>query len=69
MDGGMVRWAHGAVGRVTTWPDPDVYVLVEGVLLRALPEAPGLLPGAAAEVRADPSGGRLLVRPAPEGAA
>ncbi|SCE61792.1 hypothetical protein GA0115261_111895 [Streptomyces sp. OspMP-M43] len=65
----MVGWAHGAVGRVTTWPDPDVYVLVEGVLLRALPQAPGLLPGAAAELLADPVTGRLLVRPARRGAA
>ncbi|WP_176726616.1 hypothetical protein [Streptomyces sp. OspMP-M43] len=54
---------------MTTWPDPDVYVLVEGVLLRALPQAPGLLPGAAAELLADPVTGRLLVRPARRGAA
>ncbi|MFI8962611.1 hypothetical protein ACIGO8_10875 [Streptomyces sp. NPDC053493] len=64
MDGGMARWAHGAVGRVTTWPDPDAYVLLDGVLVRALPEVPGLLPGAAAEVRLDPATGRLCARPA-----
>lgn len=62
-----MRWAHGAVGRVTTWPDPDTYVLVDGVLLRALPDAPGLVPGALAELRLDPATGRFRARPADRG--
>jgi hypothetical protein len=51
------------VGRVTTWPDPDTYVLVDGVLLRALPEAPGLMPGDTAELRLDPASGHFRARP------
>ncbi|MER5486467.1 hypothetical protein ABT024_25100 [Streptomyces sp. NPDC002812] len=45
MSGGMEEWGRGATGRVITWPDPDAYVLVEGVLLRMLPEPPGAAPG------------------------
>ncbi|OIJ97063.1 hypothetical protein BIV23_31735 [Streptomyces monashensis] len=36
----MAEWARGARGRTVTWPAPDMYVLVEGVLLRMLPDSP-----------------------------
>ncbi|MFJ2645478.1 hypothetical protein ACIO1C_01865 [Streptomyces sp. NPDC087420] len=55
----MDEWADGATGRVMTWPDPDVYVLVDGVLLRAVPSAPGLVRGSEAALRHDPDLGRL----------
>ncbi|MFF7177621.1 hypothetical protein [Streptomyces sp. NPDC008121] len=61
----MERWAHGAVGRLTTWPDPDGYVLVEGVLLRVRVQPGGLAPGAEVEVRHDSAGGRLVAFPGP----
>ncbi|MEU9117219.1 hypothetical protein AB0D04_37065 [Streptomyces sp. NPDC048483] len=51
--------ADGSVGRVVTWPDPDAYVLVDGVLVRALPlVADALLPGSEVTVRWDAGRGR-----------
>ncbi|OON80690.1 hypothetical protein GBW32_28005 [Streptomyces tsukubensis] len=41
----MHEWALGATGRIVTWPAPDAYVLVEGVLLRMRPDIPGTPPG------------------------
>ncbi|MFD8022134.1 hypothetical protein ACFV6G_17090 [Streptomyces lavendulae] len=64
MSGGMEQWGHGAPGRVITWPDPDAYVLVEGVLLRMLPDSPGLAPGAEVLVRYDAARQLLLARAA-----
>ncbi|MEU9717183.1 hypothetical protein [Streptomyces sp. NPDC047976] len=64
MSGGMEQWGHGAAGRVITWPDPDGYVLVEGVLLRMLPDSPGMVPGAEVVVRYDPARRLLLARAA-----
>lgn len=50
----VARWADGAEGRVVTWPDPEAYVLVEGVLLRMSVDAPGPLPpGTGVRVRWD----------------
>ncbi|MDW6056823.1 hypothetical protein SAZ11_00240 [Streptomyces sp. FXJ1.4098] len=43
-----------------TWPAPDTYVLVDGVLLRMVPEPPGLPPGTAVSVRHDPERQRLV---------
>ncbi|MFJ7777605.1 hypothetical protein [Streptomyces yangpuensis] len=60
MSGGMEQWGHGAPGRVITWPDPDTYVLVEGVLLRMLPDSPGMAPGTEVVVRHD-AARRVLV--------
>ncbi|MEV5311210.1 MULTISPECIES: hypothetical protein [unclassified Streptomyces] len=60
MSGGMEEWGHGARGRIVTWPAPDAYVLVEGVLLRMLPDTPGLPPGTEVEVRHDPARGGLV---------
>ncbi|MFD5621430.1 hypothetical protein [Streptomyces yangpuensis] len=60
MSGGMEQWGHGAPGRVITWPDPDTYVLVEGVLLRMLADSPGMAPGTEVVVRYD-SARRVLV--------
>lgn len=60
----MEQWGHGAPGRVITWPDPDTYVLVEGVLLRMLPDSPGLAPGAEVVVRYDAARHLLLARAA-----
>lgn len=60
MSRGMEEWAHGSVGRVVTWPDPDAYVLVDGVLLRMLPLSPGMGPGSEAEVRYDDARRRLV---------
>lgn len=57
---GMEQWAQGSVGRIVTWPDPDAYVLVDGVLLRLLPLSPGLEPGSEAEVRYDVVRQRLV---------
>ena len=59
MTRGMVEWAHGRAGRTVTWPAPDSYVLVDGVLLRMVPEPPGLPPGTAVTVRLDPGRRRL----------
>ncbi|MYR41465.1 hypothetical protein GTW67_05375 [Streptomyces sp. SID5910] len=41
----MREWALGAPGRIVTWPAPDAYVLVEGVLLRMRPDPPDMPPG------------------------
>lgn len=49
----MDEWGHGAAGRIVTWPAPDAYVLVEGVLLRMLPDPPGMPPGTEVVVRYD----------------
>ncbi|MEU5641302.1 hypothetical protein [Streptomyces milbemycinicus] len=57
---GMVEWAHGCAGRTVTWSAPDAYVLVDGVLLRMVPEPPGLPPGTAVTVRHDPERQRLV---------
>ncbi|MFF6974284.1 MULTISPECIES: hypothetical protein [Streptomyces] len=54
MTRGMVEWAHGCSGRTVTWPAPDAYVLVDGVLLRMETEPPGLPPGTAVTVGHDP---------------
>ncbi|MFE9632011.1 hypothetical protein [Streptomyces sp. NPDC006463] len=64
MSGGMEKWGHGAPGRIITWPAPDAYVLVEGVLLRMLPDSPGMAPGTEVVVRYDASRHRLLAREA-----
>ncbi|MFD4029846.1 hypothetical protein ACFWVP_04765 [Streptomyces sp. NPDC058637] len=53
MSGGMDEWGHGAAGRIVTWPAPDAYVLVEGVLLRMPPDPPGMPPGTEVTVRYD----------------
>lgn len=60
----MRQWGHGTPGRVITWPAPDTYVLVEGVLLRMLPDSPGLAPGAEVVVRHDAARHLLLARAA-----
>ncbi|MFJ3308179.1 hypothetical protein ACIPSA_34845 [Streptomyces sp. NPDC086549] len=60
MTTGMDEWADGRTGRTVTWPDPDAYVLVEGVLLRVLPQPRALMPGTDVTVRRDPSRGRLV---------
>ncbi|MFA7767423.1 hypothetical protein [Streptomyces sp. NRRL S-448] len=62
MSDGMDQWGHGAPGRVITWPDPDAYVLVEGVLLRMPPDSPGMAPGAEVVVRYDAARHRLVAR-------
>ncbi|MET9678414.1 hypothetical protein ABZY68_35810 [Streptomyces sp. NPDC006482] len=62
MSGGMEAWGHGAPGRIVTWPAPDAYVLVEGVLLRMVPDSPGMAPGAEVVVRYDASRHRLVAR-------
>ncbi|MET8629576.1 hypothetical protein ABZW30_38595 [Kitasatospora sp. NPDC004669] len=61
---GMDEWARGAAGRTVTWPAPDTYVLVEGVLLRMLPEAPATPRGTEVVVGLDETSGRLVARPA-----
>lgn len=60
MTTGMAGWAHGRAGRTVTWPAPDTYVLVDGVLLRMVPKPPGLPPGTAVTVRNDPERQRLV---------
>ena len=55
MTRGMAGWAHGRAGRTVTWPAPDVYVLVDGVLLRMRPEPAAVPPGTAVTVRLDES--------------
>ncbi|MFG2986650.1 hypothetical protein ACGFYQ_36320 [Streptomyces sp. NPDC048258] len=68
MSGGMEEWGgHGAPGRIITWPAPDAYVLVEGVLLRMLPDSPGMVPGTEVVVRFDASRGRLVAQGAAGG--
>ncbi|MFD9858815.1 hypothetical protein [Streptomyces alboflavus] len=62
MTGGMAAWADGRAGRTVTWPAPDTYVLVDGVLLRMVPEPAGLSPGTAVTVRHDPERRRLVAR-------
>ncbi|PZT75259.1 hypothetical protein DNK56_15755 [Streptomyces sp. AC1-42W] len=56
----MIEWGDGRTGRTVTWPTPDTYVLVDGVLLRTEAEPPGLPPGTAVTVRHVP-GRRLPV--------
>ncbi|GAA2136539.1 hypothetical protein GCM10009760_16140 [Kitasatospora kazusensis] len=60
----MHEWARGASGRTVTWPAPDTYVLVEGVLLRMLPESGRTPRGTEVVVDHDATRGRLLARPA-----
>ncbi|MFJ6466555.1 hypothetical protein ACIQM0_37050 [Streptomyces sp. NPDC091387] len=60
MSRGMEKWGHGAAGRVVTWPAPDAYVLVEGVLLRMSMDAPGMVPGTEVVVRHDAARNQLL---------
>ncbi|WP_327174548.1 hypothetical protein OG599_04005 [Streptomyces sp. NBC_01335] len=67
MSRGMEKWGHGAVGRVVTWPAPDAYVMVEGVLLRMSMDAPGMAPGAEVVVRHDPERNRLRAHAATAG--
>ncbi|MFF2144652.1 hypothetical protein [Kitasatospora sp. NPDC058190] len=61
---GMDEWARGAEGRTVTWPAPDTFVLVEGVLLRMLPEAPATPSGTEVVVGLDETNSRLVARPA-----
>ncbi|MFD8204073.1 hypothetical protein [Streptomyces sp. NPDC059701] len=67
MSGGMREWALGAPGRIVTWPMPDTYVLVEGVLLRMRPDPPGMPPGTEVVVGTDTAGHRLVARGATPG--
>ncbi|MFJ4201971.1 hypothetical protein ACIP2Y_20365 [Streptomyces sviceus] len=53
--------AHGSVGRVVTWPAPDAYVLVDGLLLRALPAHVDAIPGLRVRLDFDPEQERLLM--------
>ncbi len=70
MGGGMAEWAHGAPGRTVTWPAPDTYVLVEGVLLRMLPDDPGTPAGTEVVVGYDTERRRLVAyREPPAGSA
>ncbi|WP_353940746.1 hypothetical protein ABII15_03375 [Streptomyces sp. HUAS MG91] len=69
MTRGMGEWAHGITGRTVTWPAPDTYVLVDGVLLRMRPEPPGLPPGTAVTVRHDAGRQCLVAHADTEGAA
>ncbi|MEU9700501.1 hypothetical protein [Streptomyces sp. NPDC047981] len=62
MTGGMERWGHGAPGRIVTWPAPDAYVLVDGVLMRMLTDPPEMIPGTEVVVRYDAGRRRLLAR-------
>ncbi|GAA2692023.1 hypothetical protein ACXZ65_01940 [Streptomyces aculeolatus] len=66
MTRGMAGWADGRAGRTVTWPAPDAYVLVEGVLLRMRPEPAGVPPGTAVTVRLDPAEQRLAAHAGPE---
>ncbi|WP_406166956.1 hypothetical protein [Streptomyces sp. NBC_00996] len=59
--------AHGSVGRVVTWPAPDAYVLVDGVLLRALPARVDAIPGRLVRLAFDSGKGRLLMTEADPG--
>jgi hypothetical protein len=58
----MAPWqaADGGVGRVVTWPSPEAFVLVDGVMLRAWPQSDGALPGASVRLRFDAARQRLL---------
>jgi hypothetical protein len=69
MTRGMWGWAHGCAGRTVTWPAPDVYVLVEGVLLRMRPEPAGVPTGTAVTVRLDDAERRLVAHAVPAGEA
>ncbi|MFE2941437.1 hypothetical protein ACFXKG_20590 [Streptomyces sp. NPDC059255] len=60
MNGGMREWALGARGRIVTWPAPDAYVLVEGVLLRMGTDTPGMAPGTEVVVGHDAEGRTLV---------
>ncbi|GAA1499493.1 hypothetical protein [Streptomyces synnematoformans] len=66
MTGGMVRWAHGRAGRTVTWPAPDAYVLVDGVLLRMRPEPAGVPPGTPVTVRLGEGERGLVAHAGPE---
>ncbi|MEV7869641.1 hypothetical protein AB0P17_26925 [Streptomyces sp. NPDC088124] len=57
---GMREWALGARGRIVTWPAPDAYVLVEGVLLRMGTDIPGMAPGTEVVVGLDAEGRTLV---------
>ncbi|MEV6109603.1 hypothetical protein AB0M28_33585 [Streptomyces sp. NPDC051940] len=52
-------------GRVVTYPDPDAYVLVDGVLVRVA--VPGGLPGDEAVLAPDAGSGRPVVLGGNEG--
>ncbi|MET8824413.1 hypothetical protein ABZX40_07625 [Streptomyces sp. NPDC004610] len=69
MNGGMRDWVLGAPGRIVTWPAPDAYVLVDGVLLRMRPDRPGTAPGTEVVVGLAPDGRTLLARTTPPGSA
>jgi hypothetical protein len=56
--------ADGVLGRVVTWPNPEVYVLVDGVLLRAAVEGGDVVPGRTVGLRLDQLG-RLVAAVAP----
>ncbi|MCB5164125.1 hypothetical protein LG634_04650 [Streptomyces bambusae] len=48
-----------------TWPDPDAYVLVDGVMLRMSVRSPGpAAPGTRVQVQWDPRQGALVARAA-----
>ncbi|MEN8656226.1 hypothetical protein ABCR94_38060 [Streptomyces sp. 21So2-11] len=53
--------AHGSVGRVVTWPAPDAYVLVDGLLLRARPAGVHAIPGLRVRLAFDAEQGRLVM--------
>ncbi|WP_329273006.1 hypothetical protein [Streptomyces sp. NBC_01451] len=53
--------AHGSVGRVVTWPAPDAYVLVDGLLLRALPAGVHATPGLRVRLEFDTGQERLVM--------
>ncbi|MGA5446174.1 hypothetical protein ACPCVO_05900 [Streptomyces umbrinus] len=59
--------AHGSVGRVVTWPAPDAYVLVDGLLLRALPARVHAIPGLRVRLAFDTEQGRLVMAEADPG--
>ncbi|NGN68009.1 hypothetical protein G5C51_29430 [Streptomyces sp. A7024] len=52
----MPGWADGRSGRTVTYPDPDAYVLIDGVLLRARIEPAGCPPGTRVRLRSAPAG-------------
>ncbi|MEU3663696.1 hypothetical protein AB0E77_28725 [Streptomyces sp. NPDC032940] len=62
MSGEMREWALGAPGRIVTWPAPDAYVLVEGVLLRMRPDSPDMPPGTEVVVGRDDGRPGLVAR-------
>ncbi|MFI2375501.1 hypothetical protein ACH5AO_10575 [Streptomyces sp. NPDC018964] len=67
MSGGIREWALGAPGRIVTWPAPDAYVLVEGVLLRMRPDTPGTAPGTEVVVGCDTERRTLVAHRTPPG--